>query len=136
MRRTLLTLPCLVALVLAGCSKPGTNRETGAVGGTTDTSTMQPSTIPSDTAPAGGGAIDTSRRDTSTGGAGASDTSKSKTGTSDSAKSNQSKSGVTNTKTGESTLGPGAKKTRPDQGQPVTSKGDTISGDSSSNPAR
>jgi len=45
---------------------------------------------------------------------------------SDSSKSNQTKSGVTNSKTGKSTLGPGATKTRPDQGQPVTSKGDTI----------
>ena len=45
---------------------------------------------------------------------------------SDSAKANQTKSGVTNTKTGKSTLGPGATRTRPDQGQPVTSKGDTI----------
>jgi hypothetical protein len=27
---------------------------------------------------------------------------------------------------GQSTLGPGAEKTRPDQGQPVTSKGDTV----------
>jgi hypothetical protein len=44
----------------------------------------------------------------------------------DSAKANQTKSGVTDTKTGKSTLGPGATKTRPDQGQPVTSKGDTI----------
>jgi hypothetical protein len=47
-------------------------------------------------------------------------------GTADSANPNQSKSGVTDTKTGKSTLGPGATKTRPDQGQPVTSKGDTI----------
>jgi hypothetical protein len=47
-------------------------------------------------------------------------------GISDSAKANQSKSGVTDTKTGESTLGKDATKTRPDQGQPVTSKGDTI----------
>jgi hypothetical protein len=46
---------------------------------------------------------------------------------SDSAKSNQTKSGVTDTKTGESTLGPGATKTRPDEGQPVTGKGDTLS---------
>jgi hypothetical protein len=45
---------------------------------------------------------------------------------SDSAKANQTKSGVTDAKTGESTLGPGVTKTRPDQGQPVTSKGDTI----------
>jgi hypothetical protein len=57
------------------------------------------------------------------------------TAMSDSAKANQSKSGVTDTKTGKSTLGPGATKTRPDQGQPVTSKGDTINPgvDSSSN---
>ena len=48
------------------------------------------------------------------------------TAMSDSAKANQTKSGVTDTKTGKSTLGPGATKTRPDQGQPVTSKGDTI----------
>ena len=47
-------------------------------------------------------------------------------GASDSAKSNQTKSGVTDTKTGESTLGKGVTKTRPDQGQPVTSKGDTV----------
>jgi hypothetical protein len=48
-------------------------------------------------------------------------------GTSDSAKGNQTKSGVTNTKTGKSTLGKGVTRTRPDQGQPVTSKGDTVS---------
>ena len=42
--------------------------------------------------------------------------------------SNQTKSGVTDTKTGKSTLGPGATKTSPDQGQPVTAKGDTLSG--------
>jgi hypothetical protein len=46
---------------------------------------------------------------------------------SDSAKGNQTKSGVTNTQTGKSTLGKGVTKTRPDQGQPVTSKGDTVS---------
>jgi len=48
-------------------------------------------------------------------------------GTSDSAKGNQTKSGVTNTKTGKSTLGKGVTRIRPDQGQPVTSKGDTVS---------
>lgn len=46
-------------------------------------------------------------------------------GMSDSAKANQTKSGVTDS-SGKSTLGPGATRTRPDQGQPVTSKGDTI----------
>jgi hypothetical protein len=39
---------------------------------------------------------------------------------------NQTQSGVTNAKTGKSTLGPGVKKTDPTQGQPVMSKGDTI----------
>jgi hypothetical protein len=39
---------------------------------------------------------------------------------------NQTQSGVTNAKTGKSTLGPGIKKTDPTQGQAVTSKGDTL----------
>jgi hypothetical protein len=43
------------------------------------------------------------------------------------ANSNQTKSGVTDTRTGKSTLGKGVTKTRPDQGQPVTAKGDTLS---------
>jgi hypothetical protein len=51
----------------------------------------------------------------------------------DSAKGNQTKSGVTNTKTGKSTLGKGATRTRPDQGEPVTSKGDTVSSGPDSN---
>jgi hypothetical protein len=38
---------------------------------------------------------------------------------------NQTESGVTDS-SGKSTLGKEAGKTRPDQGQPVTSKGDTI----------
>jgi hypothetical protein len=46
-------------------------------------------------------------------------------GMSDSAKANQTKSGVVDS-TGKSTLGPGATQTRPDQGQPVTAKGDTL----------
>jgi hypothetical protein len=43
----------------------------------------------------------------------------------DSARANQTESGMTDS-TGQSTLGPEAEKTRPDQGQPVTSKGDTV----------
>jgi hypothetical protein len=43
----------------------------------------------------------------------------------DSAKVNQTESGMTDS-SGRSTLGSGAEKTRPDQAQPVTSKGDTI----------
>jgi hypothetical protein len=38
---------------------------------------------------------------------------------------NQTESGVTDS-TGQSTLGKGVERTRPDQGQPVTSKGDTL----------
>lgn len=38
---------------------------------------------------------------------------------------NQTESGVTDS-TGQSTLGTEVEKTRPDQGQPVTSKGDTL----------
>ena len=44
---------------------------------------------------------------------------------SDSAKANQTESGVTDS-SGQSTLGPRVEQTRPDQNQPVTSKGDTI----------
>jgi hypothetical protein len=47
-------------------------------------------------------------------------------GISDSAKANQTKSGVTNTKHRKSTLGKKVFKTRPDQSQPITAKGDTI----------
>ena len=54
---------------------------------------------------------------------------------SDSATGNQTESGVTDS-TGQSTLGAGVGQTRPDQGQPVTSKGDTVNTgvDSSSTP--
>ena len=43
----------------------------------------------------------------------------------DSAYTNQTEAGMTDS-SGQSTLGPEAEKTRPDQGQPVTSKGDTV----------
>jgi hypothetical protein len=46
-------------------------------------------------------------------------------GITDSARTNQTESGMTDS-SGRSTLGTGAEKTRPDQGQPVTSKGDTV----------
>jgi hypothetical protein len=48
------------------------------------------------------------------------------TGKATSSASNQTQSGVTNAKTGKSTLGSGVKKAEPTQGQPVTSKGDTL----------
>jgi hypothetical protein len=88
-----------LSLLVGGlaCAKNSANEEVGAARDTTTT-------------------LDTMARDTM-----ARDTA----GVSDSLKPNQSKSGVTDTKTGESTI-PNVAKTRPDQGQPVTSKGDTI----------
>ena len=47
------------------------------------------------------------------------------TGQADSVAANQTESGVTDS-SGQSTLGPEVEKTRPDQGQPVNSKGDTV----------
>jgi hypothetical protein len=44
---------------------------------------------------------------------------------SDSGEQNQTESGVTDS-SGKSTLGKNTQKTRPDQSQPVTSKGDTV----------
>lgn len=70
-------------------------------------------------------------QDTSAYKAGARDT----TMASDSATANQTKTGVTNS-SGASVTGDTVTKTRPDQGQPVTSKGDTLnpSVDSTSQP--
>ncbi|HYF39351.1 MAG TPA: hypothetical protein VD930_06680 [Gemmatimonadales bacterium] len=57
-----------------------------------------------------------------TGAAAASDTARA---VHDSVRGNQTEAGVTDS-SGQSTLGPGVERTRPDQGQPVTSKGDTV----------
>jgi hypothetical protein len=132
--------PVTVAL-LAGCN--GGNRQnsdtsgasgTGTAGTGTETGTMQGGTgMMSDTAvPSGdtsastrGMSSDTAHADAGMHG-GMTRPSSGTSGASDSAKGNQTKSGVTNTKTGKSTLGKGVTRTRPDQGQPVTSKGDTV----------
>jgi hypothetical protein len=125
---------------IAGCggdrrsndnSAPGTGTETGTMqGGATATDTAMPSGdtsatsqgMSSDTAHADAGMHGDMNQSSSTTGAAATG------GTgSDSARGNQTKSGVTNTQTGKSTLGKDVTKTRPDQGQPVTSKGDTVS---------
>jgi hypothetical protein len=96
-------------------------------GATTDTAMTSSDTsgmshgMSSDTAHADAGMHDMNRSSSTSGSA-----SGSTGGTADSAKGNQTKSGVTNTKTGKSTLGKGVTQTRPDQGQPVTSKGDTV----------
>src|SRR5215217_1022708 len=86
---------------------------TGMTG--SDTGAMRSSNTDTTSGATGGESVDTARS-RATGG----------TSGTDSAKANQTKSGVTNTKTGKSTTGPGVTQTRPDQGAPVTSKGDTI----------
>jgi hypothetical protein len=124
----------LTAVLVAGCGGDRRNTDTGTTSGAaSDSSTMQGG--------APGAAMDTSGMSarTDTGMAGNMNSDSARTGSrmhSDSGAagnsssagtpSNQTKSGVTNTRTGKSTLGKGVTKTRPDQGQPVTSKGDTI----------
>jgi hypothetical protein len=130
MKWTPLLLGSLTAIWLAGCGGGKRNNDTGAaVGAAGDTSAMQSGATDTagmsartDTGMTGSMNSDTARtgsrmhNDTAaTGQSGA-------TGT----KPNQNQSGVTDTRTGKSTLGKGVSKTRPDQGQPVTSKGDTI----------
>lgn len=101
-------LGSFTVVLMAGCGGERRNNDTGTAGGAeTETGTMQGGT---------GTATDTTFRTDTTGTA----TQR------DSVSGNQTKSGVTDTRTGKSTLGEGATQTRPDQGQPVTSKGDTI----------
>jgi hypothetical protein len=124
MIRKLTALPCLLAVVLA-CGQGRTDgQDTGTTGGTGSES----GALPADTGMAGGiddttaapsvDAADTASLDTA---APAGDTA---AGTGDSG--NQTESGVTNTETGQSELGDSVTKTTPDQGEPVTSKGDTV----------
>jgi hypothetical protein len=161
MKLTPWLLGSLTTVALAACGGNKGNNDTGAARTSgTESGTMQGSSAT--TADTGMAAMDTAgggmsgmRSDTATGGARMhSDTGSATSGTrmrssrgttpsssagttstsgSDSAKGNQTKSGVTNTKTGKSTLGKGVTKTRPDQGEPVTSKGDTVSSGPDSN---
>jgi hypothetical protein len=129
--------PLTVALI-AGCGGERRNTDTGTAGSGSETGTMQGGTVdtavPSgDTSAASQGmSSDTAHADAGMHGdmnnpsSGGAATGTGTSGTSDSAKGNQTKSGVTNTETGKSTLGKGVTRTRPDQGQPVTSKGDTV----------
>lgn len=130
MRWTSFAVPCLFATAIVGCkARPATNGDTGALPSTTDTASMSGSAatpVPNrgdSTAPTSA----TSAYPTDTNVASGKDTSMKSQGTG----AAQTQSGVTDAKTGKSTLGPGIKKARPDQGEPVTSKGDTISTDSS-----
>lgn len=127
MRWTIQAAACMVAMTVAGCGGPRTDRGTGAAGTGAETGSMNDTMGMRDTAGMSGMPADTGRNampaDTASGGdsmrmGGAREGS-------DTSARNQTQSGNTDS-TGQSTLGKGVDKTRPDQGQPVTSKGDTI----------
>jgi hypothetical protein len=123
----------LAAMWIVGCGGSKQNNDTGAAASAaTDSSAMQSGaagatdttgmSARSDTGMAGSMNSDTAR----TGSRMHNDTSATGKSGSAGAKPNQNQSGVTDTRTGKSTLGKGVTKTSPDQGQPVTSKGDTL----------
>lgn len=125
MKWTILTLPCLLAMTLAACGGPRDKQDSGAIGGS-ETGAMTDTTVMDTATP---GMADTSASaDTSVStppsGTGTGDTGVSKPSTG-AAEKNQSQSGVTDS-SGQSTLGEDVTKTRADQSQPVTSKGDTL----------
>ena len=135
-------LGSLTVALIAGCGGERRNNDNSTAGTGTETGTMQGGAATTDTAMSSSDTSGMSRgmsSDTAHADAGIHDMNHSST-TSDSAstsaggtaKGNQTKSGVTDTKTGKSTLGKGVTKTRPDQGQPVTSKGDTVGSGSDS----
>jgi hypothetical protein len=107
----------LTVAVIAGCGGDRRDNDTGAA-------TVSDTAVPDNTGATGGLSSDTAHVDAEDHG----DMHNPSSGASDSAKGNQTKSGVTNTETGKSTLGKGVTTTRPDQSQPVTAKGDTVSG--------
>jgi hypothetical protein len=123
MRRTILTLSTIV-LVPAFVAAQDTTGQQGQQG-TTSAATQQDSTHSDSTAKTASAKRHHKRHSKATRSKGTATSHGGVTG-SDSAKANQTKSGVTNAKTGKSTLGRNIKKTRPDQGQAVTSKGDTL----------
>jgi hypothetical protein len=140
MTRNLLAIPTVAAFLLLGCGPKNNGANSGSESGAAPggASTMDTTSMPADTGAMrsdtgmSSGMRDTGmmRSDTGMSSGSMSDTSSgTRSGTSgrDSAKGNQTKSGVTNTETGKSTLGNGVTQTRPDQNQPVTSKGDTVS---------
>jgi hypothetical protein len=117
-------LVSLTVFTMGACG--GERRENGASDTGSESGTMQGGASTDTAVPGTGGPGTTS--DTAQGGAYLrNDTARSgNTGTSDSARGNQTESGVTDTRTGKSTLGRGVTETRPDQSEPVTSKGDTV----------
>jgi hypothetical protein len=125
MKRNLMALPGMLALVLA-CGDGRTNaQDTGAAG-----TGAESGALPADTGTAGAGIEDTTAAPSTDLGTPSRDTAadtgsaSGAAGTGDEA--NQDQSGVTNTETGESELGGDVNQTRPDQEEPVTSKGDTV----------
>lgn len=122
---------CALAAILLGCGPrdtgtPQDGTTTGAVSGAaTDTAGMTGTRSTSDTSGMSGASTGSMQDTSSTSGATTQNRTDSGQAT-DSAKGNQTKSGVTDTKTGKSTMGKRVTKTRPDQGQPVTAKGDTL----------
>jgi hypothetical protein len=130
MKRTWIMGSLLVAAVAACGGNRGDNAGDGAAGSGTETGTMQGGAVDTGTSGGGGGGVgdtapvmsDSATSPGATGGTSA-DTAR-RTGTS--SKGNQTESGVTDAKTGKSTLGKGVTTTRPDQGEAVTSKGDTV----------
>ena len=125
MKRTLMALPCMLALVLACGDGRSSDHDTGAAG-----TGAESGTLPADTGAPGAGIEDTTAAPSSDLGTPTTDTA-ADTGSASGAagagdKANQNQSGVTDTESGQSELGGDVNQTRPDQGEPVTSKGDTI----------
>lgn len=124
MTRNLMALPGLLALVLA-CGQGRTDGQNAGASGS------ESGALPADTGYVGGAGIDDTTAAPSVGADTATmgDTSAASTDTGtagNDSPANQDQSGVTNTETGQSELGDGVTKTSPDQGEPVTSKGDTV----------
>jgi hypothetical protein len=121
MIRNLMALPCMLALVLA-CGEGRSDGQGGAAGG----AGSETGALPADTGYSGAGIDDTTAAPSTDVGdtaAMADTTAGADTGASP---ANQDQSGVTNTETGQSELGDSVTQTTPDQGEPVTSKGDTV----------
>lgn len=125
MKRTLMALPSMLAFVLACGDGRTSDQDTGAAG-----TGAESGALPADTGVPGAGIEDTTAAPSSDLGTPTTDTA-ADTGSASGAagagdKANQNQSGVTDTESGQSELGGDVNQTRPDQGEPVTSKGDTI----------
>ena len=121
MKRNLMALPGLLAFVLACGDGRTSDQNTGAAGTGAESGALPADGVGiEDTTAAPSTDLGTPSRDTAADTGAASGTA----GVGD--EGNQDQSGVTNSETGQSELGGGVNQTRPDQGAPVTSKGDTV----------